>query len=71
MNLNNLKPAKGAVLSEKRIGRGQGSGHGGTSTVVTKERNHAQVIPRKLVSKVVRCHCSVVYRNSDSKILTA
>lgn len=32
MNLNNLKPAKGAVLSEKRIGRGQGSGHGGTST---------------------------------------
>ena len=32
MNLNNLKPAKGATHSEKRIGRGQGSGHGGTST---------------------------------------
>jgi large subunit ribosomal protein L15 len=32
MNLSNLKPAKGAVKKEKRIGRGQGSGHGGTST---------------------------------------
>ncbi|WP_066759064.1 50S ribosomal protein L15 [Crocinitomix algicola] len=32
MNLNNIKPAKGATKSTKRIGRGQGSGHGGTST---------------------------------------
>ncbi len=32
MELNNLKPAKGATHSEKRIGRGQGSGRGGTST---------------------------------------
>jgi large subunit ribosomal protein L15 len=32
MELNNLKPAKGSVKSEKRIARGQGSGHGGTST---------------------------------------
>ena len=32
MNLNELKPAKGATHHEKRIGRGQGSGHGGTST---------------------------------------
>ena len=32
MELNNLKPAKGSVKKEKRIGRGQGSGHGGTST---------------------------------------
>jgi len=32
MELNNLKPAKGSVHKEKRIGRGQGSGHGGTST---------------------------------------
>lgn len=32
MELYNLKPAKGSVKSEKRIGRGQGSGHGGTST---------------------------------------
>lgn len=32
MELSNLKPAKGSTHSEKRIGRGQGSGHGGTST---------------------------------------
>ena len=32
MNLSNLKPAEGSVKKEKRIGRGQGSGHGGTST---------------------------------------
>lgn len=32
MNLNNLTPAEGSVKKEKRIARGQGSGHGGTST---------------------------------------
>ena len=32
MDLSNLKPAKGSTRSSKRIGRGQGSGRGGTST---------------------------------------
>lgn len=32
MDLSNLKPAKGSVKNRKRIGRGQGSGRGGTST---------------------------------------
>ena len=32
MNLSNLKPAKGATKDRKRIGRGTGSGYGGTST---------------------------------------
>ena len=32
MELSNLRPASGSVKSRKRIGRGQGSGHGGTST---------------------------------------
>ena len=32
MNLSNLTPAQGSVKSEKRIGRGTGSGRGGTST---------------------------------------
>jgi large subunit ribosomal protein L15 len=32
MNLSNLKPKQGSIGREKRIGRGQGSGHGGTST---------------------------------------
>jgi large subunit ribosomal protein L15 len=31
MELHNLKPAKGAVHKEKRIGRGQASGKGGTA----------------------------------------
>lgn len=30
--LSNLKPAAGSRKKRKRIGRGQGSGHGGTST---------------------------------------
>lgn len=32
MNLHDLKPAEGATKHSKRIGRGQGSGKGGTST---------------------------------------
>ncbi len=32
MKLHTLKPAKGSVKNRKRIGRGQGSGRGGTST---------------------------------------
>ena len=32
MKLHELKPAKGSTTREKRIGRGEGSGHGGTST---------------------------------------
>lgn len=32
MNLNNLRPAKGATHNSKRVGRGYGSGKGGTST---------------------------------------
>jgi len=32
MNLHNLTPAKGSTKNKKRIARGQGSGHGGTST---------------------------------------
>ncbi|GAB1537410.1 50S ribosomal protein L15 [Scytonema sp. NUACC21] len=32
MKLHELKPAKGATKREKRLGRGEASGHGGTST---------------------------------------
>lgn len=32
MQLHNLKPAEGSVKKTKRIGRGEGSGHGGTAT---------------------------------------
>lgn len=36
MKLHQLRPAKGATHKTKRIGRGDGSGHGGTSTKGTK-----------------------------------
>jgi len=32
MELHNLKPALGSTKKRKRVGRGEGSGHGGTST---------------------------------------
>lgn len=32
MNLTSIKPARGAVKKKKRLGRGTGTGHGGTST---------------------------------------
>jgi large subunit ribosomal protein L15 len=32
MKLHTLKPAEGSTKNRKRIGRGEGSGHGGTST---------------------------------------
>ena len=36
MKLENIAPAKGATKTSKRLGRGQGSGKGGTSTRGTK-----------------------------------
>ena len=36
MKLENLKPAAGATKASKRIGRGEGSGKGGTATRGTK-----------------------------------
>lgn len=32
MDLSNLKPAKGSTKNRKRVGRGEGSGHGDTAT---------------------------------------
>ena len=48
MNLNNLKPAEGSTHYEKRIGRGQGSGHGGTSTRGHKGAQSRSGYSRKL-----------------------
>lgn len=36
MKLHQLRPAKGSTGKDKRLGRGDGSGHGGTSTKGTK-----------------------------------
>ncbi len=39
MNLSELRPPKGAVKKRKRVGRGVGSGHGGTSCRGSKGQN--------------------------------
>ena len=48
MDLSNLKPAKGSVRRRKRIGRGQGSGHGGTSTRGHKGQQSRSGYSRKI-----------------------
>jgi large subunit ribosomal protein L15 len=48
MELHNLTPAKGSTKNRKRIGRGQGSGTGGTST-----RGHKGAKSRSGYSKKV------------------
>lgn len=48
MNLSSLKPAEGSIKTRKRIGRGPGSGMGGTST-----RGHKGAKSRSGYSKKV------------------
>lgn len=48
MNLSNLRPAKGSVRERKRVGRGQGSGMGGTSTRGHKGAQSRSGYSRKL-----------------------
>lgn len=48
MELNNLKPAKGATHHDKRVGRGAGSGHGGYSTRGNKGAQSRSGYKRKL-----------------------
>jgi large subunit ribosomal protein L15 len=48
MNLSNLQPAKGATKTRKRIGRGQGSGRGGTSTRGHKGQKSRSGYSRKI-----------------------
>ncbi|MEQ8715082.1 MAG: 50S ribosomal protein L15 [Cyclobacteriaceae bacterium] len=48
MNLNSLKPAEGSTKNKKRIGRGQGSGKGGTSTRGHKGAKSRSGYKRKL-----------------------
>lgn len=48
MDLSNLKPAEGSIKSCKRIGRGQGSGRGGTSTRGHKGQKSRSGYSRKI-----------------------
>ncbi len=48
MNLSNLQPATGSTKTTKRIGRGQGSGRGGTSTRGHKGQKSRSGYSRKI-----------------------
>ena len=48
MNLNSLTPAEGSVITRKRIGRGTGSGLGGTSTKGHKGQKSRSGYSRKV-----------------------
>jgi large subunit ribosomal protein L15 len=48
MNLHTLRPAEGSVRNRKRVGRGQGSGRGGTSTRGHKGAKSRSGYSRKL-----------------------
>ncbi len=48
MDLSNLKPAKGSKKAKKRIGRGQGSGYGGTATRGHKGQKSRSGYSRKI-----------------------
>jgi large subunit ribosomal protein L15 len=48
MNLHNLKPAANSTHSDRRIGRGQGSGKGGTSTRGNKGAKSRSGYSRKI-----------------------
>jgi large subunit ribosomal protein L15 len=48
MKLHNLRPAKGATHKEKRLGRGEASGKGGTSTKGTKGQQARTGYKRKM-----------------------
>ncbi len=48
MKLHQLRPAKGSLHKEKRLGRGEGSGHGGTSTKGNKGQQSRTGYKRKM-----------------------
>ena len=63
MRLNTLSPAEGAKHSAKRLGRGIGSGLGKTGGRGQKVKNLVLAAVFVVVSRVVKCHYTVVYQN--------
>ena len=71
MDLSNLKPAEGSVKKEaKRVGRGQGSGKGGTAARGHKGAKSRSGYSKKLVLKEVKCHYNVVCQSLVSRTST-
>lgn len=66
LTLTNLKPAKGARKTKKRVGRGIGSGHGKTSTRGQKGQHARKNIARVL--KADKRRFIVVYQNCAAKV---
>ena len=71
MELSNLRPAVGSVTRKTRIGRGAGSGKGGTSTRGHKGAKSRSGYSRKIGFEGGQMPFSAVSRNSDSKTSTA
>ena len=55
MKLHNLQPAEGSVHKQKRLGRGEASGKGGTSTKGNKGGQSRTGYSVKWLMKVDRC----------------
>jgi large subunit ribosomal protein L15 len=71
MDLSNLRPAKGSVKKGKRLGRGQGSGKGGTSTRGHKGAKSRSGYSKKIGFEGGQMLSRDVFQNSVLKILTA
>lgn len=68
MDLSNLKPAEGSTKTRKRIGRGPGSGLGGTSTRGHKGAKSRSGYKRKIGFEGGQSHFNAEFRNSVSRI---
>jgi len=54
-HIGNISPSKGSVKGIKRIGRGAGSGHGGTSTRGHKGHSSRSGLSRREILRAVKC----------------
>ena len=61
MKLHTLKPAEGSTKAKKRVGRGQGSGHGGTSTRGHKGAKSRSGYSKKLSTKLPPNDASIIF----------
>jgi large subunit ribosomal protein L15 len=62
MNLSNLQPAEGSTHSQnKRLGRGEGSGKGGTSSRGHNGQKSRSGYSKRLVLKEGKCHFKDVF----------
>lgn len=66
--LSNLKYVKGSRKNRKRVGRGEGSTRGGTSTGEVTDRCPGQALKEKPGSKAGRCLCKEEFQNLGSLI---